>query len=61
MSVGQHENKSSYYCNFKTRSGVNPGHKSKGSTRVNVRIKIIIIIVLKSNFGVDRDKAHVTC
>jgi len=36
MSVGQHENKSGYYCNFKTRSGVDPGydpgHKSK---RVN--------------------------
>jgi len=55
--VGQCENKSGYYHNYKTRFGDQPERRPKswvGLTidQVNIRIKIIIIIVLNS-FGVD--------
>jgi hypothetical protein len=54
----QHKNKSDYYHGFKSNSGVDPkqgpgGGSSWPLTCVNIKIKVVIIIVLKSDTGVD--------
>jgi len=58
VDFGQRNDKNDYYYNFKIRLGVDlwpsTGHRSGWPlTRVNVRIKMNIIIVLKLNSGVD--------
>jgi hypothetical protein len=64
---GQYEDKSSYYHNFKTQLGDQPGVRSRSRVRRVIRvdsgqhkIKIIIIIVLKLNSGVNpgQDLGH---
>ena len=57
IDIGQRKDKIGYCHNFKTRLGVNPelglGHGSGWPlTRVNVRIKIVVNIVLKLDLGV---------
>jgi hypothetical protein len=64
---GQYEDKSSYYHNFKTQLGDQPGVRSRSRVRRVIRvdsgqhkIKIIIIIVLKLISGVNpgQDPGH---
>jgi hypothetical protein len=60
IDLDQHKNKSDYYHNFKTRLRVDPGqrlgHRSRVSTRVdqvNIKIKMVIIVVLKPDLRID--------
>jgi len=65
IDIGQYKYKIDYCHNFKPWIGVNPelgsGHwLGWPLTRVNIRIKIVVIIVLKSNSGVNSgpDSGH---
>jgi hypothetical protein len=63
IDLGKYNDKNSYYHSFKTQFRSRLGAKLESSwplTRVNIRIKVVIIVFLKPDSGIDpmQDPSH---